>query len=150
MWCIGFQKAPEEQTILGGQTLSFKNCWLPPLLVSTVFIYLSCFILQILCLKIKSLYMILLDNGLDGQAMIVSVIIESCHIGNSSSRLSSSEINLCIVLTGSMSVNVSITSGKDIVNSGQPCLNISTRDILIRLFFSILFGLLLCIFFSLT
>lgn len=29
MWCIGFQKAPEEQTILGGQTLSFKNGCLP-------------------------------------------------------------------------------------------------------------------------
>ncbi|XP_010505214.1 PREDICTED: aspartic proteinase-like protein 2 isoform X1 [Camelina sativa] len=50
----------------------------------------------------------------------------------------------------SMSVNVSVTSGKDIVNSGQPCLTISTRNILLRFLFSMLLTLLLCIFFSLT
>ncbi|ANM61443.1 Eukaryotic aspartyl protease family protein [Arabidopsis thaliana] len=92
MWCIGFQKAPEEQTILGDLVLKDK-----------VFVY-------------------------DLARQRIGWASYDC----------------------SMSVNVSITSGKDIVNSGQPCLNISTRDILIRLFFSILFGLLLCIFFSLT
>ncbi|KAG2289649.1 hypothetical protein Bca4012_029293 [Brassica carinata] len=50
----------------------------------------------------------------------------------------------------SMSVNVSVTSGKDIVNSGQPCLMISRKDMLSKLFSSVLLALLLCTFFTLT
>lgn len=50
----------------------------------------------------------------------------------------------------SMSVNVSVTSGKDIVNSGQPCLMVSRKDMLLKLFSSVLLALLLCTFFSLT
>ncbi|XP_013637060.1 PREDICTED: aspartic proteinase-like protein 2 isoform X1 [Brassica oleracea var. oleracea] len=50
----------------------------------------------------------------------------------------------------SMSVNVSVTSGKDIVNSGQPCLMISRKDMLLKLFSSVLLALLLCTFFTLT
>ncbi|XP_020883870.1 aspartic proteinase-like protein 2 isoform X1 [Arabidopsis lyrata subsp. lyrata] len=92
MWCIGFQKAPEEQTILGDLVLKDK-----------VFVY-------------------------DLARQRIGWANYDC----------------------SMSVNVSVTSGKDIVNSGQPCLNISTREILLRFFFSILVALLLCIFFSLT
>lgn len=151
MWCIGFQKAPEEQTILGGQTLSFKSWWLPHLLVpNSVYIYvLFCFADLVLKDKVF-VYDIARQRigwaNYDCKYNLYShVIWETLVVG-----YSSSEMNLYFVLTGSMSVNVSVTSGKDIVNSGQPCLNISKRGMFLRFFFSILLALFLYIFFSLT
>ncbi|XP_010553357.1 PREDICTED: aspartic proteinase-like protein 2 isoform X2 [Tarenaya hassleriana] len=90
MWCVGFQKARDGQTILGDLVLKDK-----------VFVY-------------------------DLARQRIGWANYDC----------------------SLSVNVSVTSGKETVNSGQPSLSISTRDIVSKLITSILVSLLLRPLFS--